>query len=67
MKHYYRLLVLAIIVVTKFASSEIAYAETLLRIATPGALTGALPIYLGGKKGVFSKYWSCGGSDRHSQ
>lgn len=30
--------------------------ETLLRVATPGALTGALPIYLGGKKGVFSKY-----------
>ena len=56
MKHYYRLLVLAIIVVTKFASSQIACAETLLRIATPGALTGALPIYLGGKKGVFSKY-----------
>jgi hypothetical protein len=66
MKHSYRLLVLAIIVVTKFAS-QIACAETLLRIATPGALTGALPIYLGGKKGVFSKYWSCGGSDRHSQ
>ena len=56
MKHYYRLSVLAIIVVTKFASSQIACAETLLRIATPGALTGALPIYLGGKKGVFSKY-----------
>jgi ABC-type nitrate/sulfonate/bicarbonate transport system substrate-binding protein len=56
MKHYYPLLVLAIIVVTKFASSQIACAETLLRIATPGALTGALPIYLGGKKGVFSKY-----------
>lgn len=31
-------------------------AETLLRVATPGALTGALPIYLGAKKGVFSKY-----------
>lgn len=56
MKHYYRLSVLAIIVVTKFASAQIACAETLLRIATPGALTGALPIYLGGKKGVFSKY-----------
>src|SRR5690349_17771784 len=56
MKHYYRLLVLATIVVTKFASSQIACAETLLRIATPGALTGALPIYLGAKKGVFSNY-----------
>jgi ABC-type nitrate/sulfonate/bicarbonate transport system substrate-binding protein len=33
-----------------------ASAETLLRVATPGALTGALPIYLGAKKGIFSKY-----------
>jgi ABC-type nitrate/sulfonate/bicarbonate transport system substrate-binding protein len=33
-----------------------AAAQTLLRVATPGALTGALPIYLGGKKGIFSKY-----------
>src|SRR5207302_224504 len=33
-----------------------APAETLLRVATPGALTGALPIYLGAKKGVFSKH-----------
>jgi len=31
-------------------------AETLLRVATPGALTGALPVYLGSKKGIFSKY-----------
>jgi len=31
-------------------------AQTLLRVATPGALTGALPIYLGAKKGVFNKY-----------
>jgi ABC-type nitrate/sulfonate/bicarbonate transport system substrate-binding protein len=31
-------------------------AQTLLRVATPGALTGALPIYLGAKKGVFSKH-----------
>jgi hypothetical protein len=29
-----------------------AYAETLLRVATPGALTGALPIYLGAKKAI---------------
>jgi ABC-type nitrate/sulfonate/bicarbonate transport system substrate-binding protein len=33
-----------------------APAETLLRVATPGALTGALPIYLGSKKGIFQKY-----------
>jgi len=31
-------------------------AQTLLRVATPGALTDALPIYLGAKKGVFAKY-----------
>ena len=31
-------------------------AQTLLRVATPGALTGALPIYLGAKKGIFAKY-----------
>jgi hypothetical protein len=29
-----------------------ASAETLLRVATPGALTGALPIYLGAKKAI---------------
>jgi ABC-type nitrate/sulfonate/bicarbonate transport system substrate-binding protein len=33
-----------------------AKAQTLLRVATPGALTGALPIYLGAKRGIFSKY-----------
>ena len=48
--------VLAFVVITAVASSPFASAETLLRIATPGALTGALPIYLGGKKGLFSKY-----------
>ena len=31
-------------------------AQTLLRVAIPGGLTGALPIYLDAKKGVFSKY-----------
>ena len=31
-------------------------AQTLLRVATPGALTGALPIYLGAKKGIFNRY-----------
>lgn len=55
MKHHYRMFVLAFLVITA-ASSRPASAETLLRIATPGALTGALPIYLGSKKGIFSKY-----------
>jgi NitT/TauT family transport system substrate-binding protein len=36
--------------------SQPAAAQTLLRVATPGALTGALPIYLGAKKGVFQRY-----------
>ena len=36
--------------------SQPAAAQTLLRVATPGALTGALPIYLGAKYGVFQKY-----------
>ena len=30
--------------------------QTLIRVATPGALTGAIPIYLGAKKGIFNKY-----------
>ncbi len=33
-----------------------ASAQTLLRVATPGALTGAIPIYLGAKRGIFNKY-----------
>lgn len=33
-----------------------AASQTLLRVATPGALTGALPIYLGAKTGIFQKY-----------
>jgi ABC-type nitrate/sulfonate/bicarbonate transport system substrate-binding protein len=33
-----------------------AAGQTLLRVATPGALTGALPIYLGAKSGIFQKY-----------
>ncbi len=37
-------------------SANLADARTLLRVATPGALTGALPIYLGAKKGIFDKY-----------
>ena len=36
--------------------ANVAFAQTLLRVATPGALTGALPIYLGAKKGIFLKY-----------
>ena len=31
-------------------------AETPIRVATPGALTGAIPVYLGAKRGIFGKY-----------
>jgi len=56
MKRYCRPFVLAVIVIVGVGYAPILSGETLLRIATPGALTGALPIYLGGKKGIFSKY-----------
>jgi hypothetical protein len=41
---------------TLSVSSAAPAADTLIRVATPGALTGAIPIYLGGKKGIFNKY-----------
>ena len=56
MKRYCRPFVLAVIVIVGVGYAPIVSGETLLRIATPGALTGALPIYLGGKKNIFSKY-----------
>lgn len=37
-------------------SPPAASGETLIRVATPGALTGAIPVYLGAKKGIFAKY-----------
>src|SRR4029077_6420280 len=51
-----RHLLIALGVILLLAPTRAAPAETLLRVATPGALTGALPIYLGAKKGVLSKY-----------
>lgn len=47
---------------TKFALlillfiAQPARTRTLLRVATPGALTGALPIYLDAPKGVFQRH-----------
>lgn len=38
------------------AAAPAALADTALRVATPGALTGAIPVYLGAKRGVFAKY-----------
>jgi ABC-type nitrate/sulfonate/bicarbonate transport system substrate-binding protein len=54
MTHLHQLAKIALLLL--LALSQTASAQTLLRVATPGALTGALPIYLGAKKGVFQKY-----------
>ncbi|MGH7873032.1 MAG: ABC transporter substrate-binding protein, partial [Candidatus Binatia bacterium] len=51
-----RLFFLFVLLIAVNTPAHLSGAETLLRVATPGALTGALPIYLGAKKGVFSKY-----------
>lgn len=51
-----RSLIVASIATFLLAVPVPAAAQTLLRVATPGALTGALPIYLGEKKGIFGKY-----------
>jgi len=47
------LLAIALLLVGAFSARG---AETPIRVATPGALTGAIPVYLGAKKGVFAKY-----------
>ena len=51
-----RLFFLFVLLIAVIPPAHLSGAETLLRVATPGALTGALPIYLGAKKGVFNKY-----------
>lgn len=53
---HYRRAVFIFVFLLAAAAGQGGEAQTLLRVATPGALTGALPIYLGGKKGVFTKY-----------
>ena len=52
----HRRAIFTIVILLSLLSARPGTAQTLLRVATPGALTGALPIYLGAKKGVFSKY-----------
>ena len=52
----HRRAIFTILLLLAFLSPNWGAAQTLLRVATPGALTGALPIYLGAKKGVLSKY-----------
>jgi ABC-type nitrate/sulfonate/bicarbonate transport system substrate-binding protein len=52
----HRRAIFTFLLLLSFLSPNWGAAQTLLRVATPGALTGALPIYLGTKKGVFSKY-----------
>ncbi len=49
-------LAVALLAALIFAPPAAAAGETLLRVATPGALTGAIPVYLGAKKGIFGKY-----------
>jgi ABC-type nitrate/sulfonate/bicarbonate transport system substrate-binding protein len=53
-RHYYSIIILFVLCFS--IQARPAAAQTLLRVATPGALTGALPIYLGAKKGIFTKY-----------
>jgi ABC-type nitrate/sulfonate/bicarbonate transport system substrate-binding protein len=53
--HYQRTVFILVFLLAAWVGQR-SEAQTLLRVATPGALTGALPIYLGGKKGVFAKY-----------
>jgi ABC-type nitrate/sulfonate/bicarbonate transport system substrate-binding protein len=53
---HYRRAVFILVFLLAASVGQRSEAQTLLRVATPGALTGALPIYLGGKKGVFGKY-----------
>ena len=53
---HYRRAVFIFVFLLATSAGQGGEAQTLLRVATPGALTGALPIYLGGKKGVFAKY-----------
>ena len=53
---HYRRAVFIFVFLLAASAGQGGEAQTLLRVATPGALTGALPIYLGGKKGVFAKY-----------
>jgi NitT/TauT family transport system substrate-binding protein len=52
----HRRAIFTIVLLLSLLSPSLGAAQTLLRVATPGALTGALPIYLGAKKGVFNKY-----------
>jgi ABC-type nitrate/sulfonate/bicarbonate transport system substrate-binding protein len=53
--HYQRTVFILVFLLAAWVGQR-SEAQTLLRVATPGALTGALPIYLGGKKGVFAKH-----------
>ena len=54
MRRWTGIAALAILLVWTHAAP--ASAQTLVRVATPGALTGALPIYLGAKKGIFQRH-----------
>ncbi len=51
-----RITLAAFAILSLWAQAIPASAQTLIRVATPGALTGAIPIYLGARKGIFNKY-----------
>ena len=48
--------IVALAILSLWVHAIPASAQTLLRVATPGSVTGAIPIYLGAKKGIFQKY-----------
>ncbi len=54
MRSSIRLVALALALVC--ARAIPASAQTLIRVATPGAVTGAMPIFVGIKKGIFQKH-----------
>lgn len=50
-----RLLIFFISLLFSLAASP-TFSETTIRIGSPGALTAAIPIYLGARKGIFARY-----------
>ena len=48
--------IVAVVILSLSVQVIPASAQTLIRVATPGAVTGAIPIFLGVKKGIFIKH-----------
>ena len=51
----HRIFLAASAILSLSAEASSVSGETLIWVATPGALTGAIPIYLGAKKGIFNR------------